>query len=135
MSEEYRRRYGAEGIVLYPARAADAPKFSAPPDRVARNDHAFTVAFCGTINSPGYVCALKMLAASLAAPNGRLLIFGPLTPEAARSVGLVGSRIVLGGLLKSAELLTRLRAEADALFVPMSFEAVDRANMEISFPS
>jgi glycosyltransferase involved in cell wall biosynthesis len=135
MSEEYRRRYGVEGTVLYPSRAADAPKFNAPPDRVAWNDQVFTVAFAGTINSPGYVRALKMLAASLAAVNGRLLIFGPLTSEAARSAGLDGSNIVLGGLVKSSELIYRLRAEADALFVPMSFDAVDRANMEISFPS
>ena len=135
MSEEYRRRYGAEGTVLYPSRAADAPKFNAPPDRLAWNDQVFTVAFGGTINSPGCARALKMLAASLAAVNGRLLIFGPLTSETARSAGLDGSNIVLGGLLKSAELITRLRAEADALFVPMSFDAVDRANMEVSFPS
>ena len=135
MNEEYRRRYDAEGTVLYPSRAADAPKFNTPPDRLARNDHPFTVAFCGTINSSGYVRALKALAASLSAVKGRLLIFGPLTAEAARGAGLESSHIVLSGLLKSAELITRLRAEADALFVPMSFDAVDRANMEISFPS
>lgn len=135
MREEYRRRYGAEGTVLYPSRGADAPKFNAPPDRVARSDHTFTVAFGGTINSPGYVRALKNLAATLVAVNGRLLIFGPLAPEALRSAGLDGSHIVLGGLVKSADLIIRLRAEADALFVPMSFNTVDRANMEISFPS
>ncbi len=31
--------------------------------------------------------------------------------------------------------MARLRDEADALFVPMSFDASDRANMEMAFPS
>jgi glycosyltransferase involved in cell wall biosynthesis len=31
--------------------------------------------------------------------------------------------------------LKTLRNEADALFVPMSFDAADRANMEMAFPS
>lgn len=31
--------------------------------------------------------------------------------------------------------MARLRDEADALFVPMSFDACDRANMEMAFPS
>ena len=31
--------------------------------------------------------------------------------------------------------MTRLRAETDALFVPMSFAASDRPNMELAFPS
>jgi hypothetical protein len=38
-------------------------------------------------------------------------------------------------LLSSSELLTRLREDADALFVPMSFDPSDRANMEMAFPS
>jgi glycosyltransferase involved in cell wall biosynthesis len=39
------------------------------------------------------------------------------------------------GLLPSTELLTTLRNEADALFVPMSFDPADRSNMEMAFPS
>ncbi len=39
------------------------------------------------------------------------------------------------GLLAATDLLKRLREEADALFVPMSFAASDRANMEMAFPS
>jgi hypothetical protein len=31
--------------------------------------------------------------------------------------------------------MQRLRDEADALFVPMSFDPVDRTNMELAFPS
>jgi len=32
-------------------------------------------------------------------------------------------------------LLVRLRKEADALFVPMSFDSCDKVNMEMAFPS
>ena len=39
------------------------------------------------------------------------------------------------GLLSADQLLERLRAEADALFVPMSFDDSDRNNMEMAFPS
>jgi hypothetical protein len=31
--------------------------------------------------------------------------------------------------------MRRLREEADALFVPMSFDVLDRSNMEMAFPS
>src|SRR6185369_13184448 len=39
------------------------------------------------------------------------------------------------GLLTATDLQKRLREEADTLFVPMSFAASDRANMEMAFPS
>ena len=104
-------------------------------NELARNDHPFTVAFGGTINSPGYVNALVNMASALALVGGRLFIFGPVTPEAARQAGLERPNIVLRGLVKSSDFMTRLREEADALFVPMSFAAADRPNMEISFPS
>jgi glycosyltransferase involved in cell wall biosynthesis len=67
--------------------------------------------------------------------NGRLLIFGPLTTESAQQVGLNDPNTKICGLLTSDELLARLREEADALFVPMSFAASDRNNMELAFPS
>lgn len=135
MCEAYRERYRAEGTVLYPSRAADCLRFDAPPERMARNDHPFTVAFGGSINSPGYVTALVSMASALAPIGGQLLIFGPLTPQEARQAGLERPNIVLRGLVKSSKLMTRLREEADALFVPMSFTTVDRPNMEIGFPS
>jgi glycosyltransferase involved in cell wall biosynthesis len=135
MEEVYYRRYGVRGTVLYPSRASDCPQFDAPPERIARNDHSFTVAFGGTINSPDYVNALVNMAIALVPVGGRLIIFGPLTPETARQVGLECPNIVLRGLLKSSELMTRLREEADALFVPMSFHPAEATNMKMGFPS
>jgi len=135
MEQAYGERYGASGDVLYPMRASSAPEFDTPPGRLAQNDHQFTVAFAGTINSPGYIRALIALHDALERVGGRLLIFGPLTRDEARTNGLDLANVVICGLLPWPELLRRFREEIDALFVPMSFDAADRSNMEMSFPS
>ena len=135
MQSNYEQRYGVSAEVLYPCRAADLPQFSEPPQRVGQTDHQFTIAFAGTINSPGYTQALIALHEALMRVNGRLLIFGPLTAADARQTGLDLPNVTVGGLLSWPELMRRLREEADALFVPMSFDAADRCNMELAFPS
>ena len=133
MTRSYGERYGQPAETIYPSRAATCPQHDQPPARLARNDHAFTVAFAGTINSNGYIHALIAVQAALKSVNGRLLIFGPTTEIEAKEFGLVDAEV--RGLLPATELLTILRTEADALFVPMSFEAADRVNMEMAFPS
>jgi glycosyltransferase involved in cell wall biosynthesis len=131
MSRFYEERYGAPAAVIYPSRAADCADFSEPPARLADRDKQFTLVFAGTINSRGYVQALTALQKALEPVDGRLLIYGPLTGDA----GLSHRNTQICGLLSPTELLMRLREEADALFVPMSFDANDRANMEMAFPS
>ena len=135
MSRSYEKRYSAPGAVIYPSRAASCPQYDEPPARLARNDHPFTIAFAGTINSSGYFHALVTLQNALKPIGGRLLIFGPLIAAEAQQFGLSDCNTEVRGLLSSSELLTALREEADALFVPMSFDAVDRINMEMAFPS
>jgi glycosyltransferase involved in cell wall biosynthesis len=135
MSKFYQERYGRPAHVIYPSRAADCPSFEDPPERLAHNDKPFTIAFAGTINSNGYIRALRALENALKAVGGRLLIFGPLTSDAARQAGFDDQHTEACGLLSSSDLMLRLRDEADALFVPMSFDACDRANMEMAFPS
>ena len=130
MAQAYQTRYGARGDVLYPMRASTAPDFAEPPARLAQNDHQFTAAFAGTINSPGYVKTLIALQRALTQVDGRLLIFGPSTPSE-----LDLPNVTACGLLPSTELMSRLRDEADVLFVPMSFDVAERSNMEMSFPS
>jgi glycosyltransferase involved in cell wall biosynthesis len=135
MRAEYQARYGAGAEVLYPMRAADCHEFDAPPERLSRHDGPFTIAFAGSINSVGYVKALVSLEKALETVDGRLLIFGPLTVDEARRAGLSSQRTVVRGMLNASDLMTRLREEADVLFVPMSFEPADRTNMELAFPS
>jgi hypothetical protein len=135
MAEEYQRRYGVSGTVLYPSRAADAPQFAAPPDRLLKRNGQLTMAFAGTINSRGYVWALQNLAGILESMRGRLLIFGPVQERDAAASGLNGGNIELRGTVSSAELIKRLREEAHVLFVPMSFDPMDAPNMKMGFPS
>jgi len=135
MSLSYGERYGKPAHTIYPSRAATCPHYDEPPARLTRNDHAFTVAFAGTINSNGYIRALVALQAALKPIGGRLLIFGPLSGKEAHHIGLNDPNTKICGLVPSTELLTNLRNEADTLFVPMSFEPADRINMEIAFPS
>jgi len=134
MSKAYQERYGKPAEVIYPSRAPDCPDFSETPERLVRNSKPFTIAFAGTINSKGYVHALLALQDALKPVGGRLLIFGPLTYDEAKQLGL-DSTIIVCGLLNWPELITRLRDEADALFVPMSFDPRDKVNMKMAFPS
>ncbi len=135
MAEEYERRYRAPGTVLYPSRAADAPPFDTPPERLLKDDGSLTVAFAGTINSSGHVRSMQNLAQCLEKIGGRLLIFGPLDETGATAAGLQRSNIELRGMIPSGELMDRLRVEADVLFVPMSFAPGDRESSALSFPS
>ena len=135
MVDEYNRRYGVGGTVLYPSRAADANVFETPPERLRHQSPGLTAVFAGTINSSGDVRALQLLAGCLAEIQGRLLIFGPLTREQAAVNGLNRENIELRGLVTSSDLIRHCRDEADILFVPMSFLPENRANMEINFPS
>lgn len=129
MSRFYEERYGEPAQVIYPSRAADCPDFDVPPAHLADNDKPFTIAFAGTINSNGYIDALYALQNALKSVGGRLLIFGP------NQFGLDDPNTKNYGLISSSQLLTRLREEAHALFVPMSFDECDRGNMQMAFPS
>jgi hypothetical protein len=135
MAEQYYDRYGCSASVLYPSRAKACPTATEPATRLshARSEPVF--AFAGTINSPGYAEALRSLASHLKKFGGTLLLYGPTDKSRAKAFGLSHENILLRGMLKSDELILRLREEADVLFVPMSFYAIDRFNMELSFPS
>lgn len=135
MVDEYSRRYGQDGTVLYPSMSSNERLYTAPPPRVENQIEGLTFAFAGTINLPDYVRLIRALAKSLEPVGGRVLIFGPLTSQQVEDAGLASVNIELRGLLPSGQLIEVLRAEADVLFVPMSFADRDRPNMEISFPS
>jgi len=135
MRADYLARYGCDGDVLYPSRAKECPKFETVPASVSHDSRPLTIAFAGTINSEGYVQALCQLSESLSKIKGRLLIFGPISQQDAKQIGLGDPPVMLGGLVSSADLIVRLRNEADILFVPMSFSRSESSNMEMAFPS
>jgi Glycosyltransferase Family 4 len=133
MSEEYEKLYGVTGSVLYPSRGKDTKKYTPELDAIQANHKPLTVVFGGTINH--YSPQLQIIANELQKIGGKLIIYGPLTPESAISLRLTADNIRIGGLLPATDFVDIVRAEADILLVPMSFDIKDRANMERSFPS
>jgi glycosyltransferase involved in cell wall biosynthesis len=132
MVEIYERRHGVSGSVLYPSRAADAKVSAAPPERLRKSKRGLVCAYAGSVNTTDYRRALRLLAESLEPFGGKLLIFAPSKLEQADEKH---KNMLWQGLVRSEKLISRLREEADVLFLPMSFTADDRANMETSFPS
>ena len=135
MRDEYERRYGVRGEVLYPSRAKDSPTWSAPPDRLMRREGPFTCVYAGSINSVGYVQSLQRLSHCIARLQGHLIIYGPADASSLRQMGLEAPHITAGGMVPSSELIARCRDEADVLYVPMSFSPEDRPPMALNFPS
>jgi len=136
MEQEYREKYGVAGQVLYPSWAKNTSSF----DRTVRayDDHRGPLvgAYAGNIFRGGYARQIAGLAERLAARGGHLLLFGPQSPQRLQFWGLDRKNVLPQGLVSSQELISRLRAEADFVLVPMSFESGDdERNMRISFPS
>jgi hypothetical protein len=135
MAEDYAQRYGAAGCVLYPSRSATLPSFDAPPARLSQPRPALTVALAGTIRAAEHFQLLGTIARAVSGAGGRVLVFGPATPEQGAANGAAEPNIHFEGMLDSGALAARLRGEADAVLVPMSFDPVDAPNMRVSFPS
>jgi hypothetical protein len=136
MEEEYKRRYRVSGSVLLPFRDPAVPCASAPPPR--RSDsgpRSFTVAYAGTLYTPGYTSVIRTLADSLREVPGRLLLFTPLSNSAIANNGLQRPNVEARGFLPNPALREVLRHEADALFLPMSFQAHEAIPMAMNFPS
>lgn len=135
MEDAYRRDYGAAGQVLYPARAKDSPTFDELPGTCTKGPGPLVAAYAGNLFH-AYPRMVLELAACLERSGGRLLLFGPHSPENLRSHGLNRANILSQGLVSSTELISRLRKEADFVLVPMSFAPGQfRRNAELSFPS
>ena len=135
MVEEYERRYGVRGTLLYPSRAVDAPKFTLPPERLSGTVRPLVFAFGGSVNTVGHVRTLCQLADVLQPIGAQLHLYGPINETDIKRMGLLRANVQLRGLLPAQEFISRMRSEVDVLFLPMSFAPEDRANMSLCFPS
>ena len=136
MEEEYRKDYGAAGQVLYPSRSRNGLSAGQAPATYKRDTKKLTTGYAGNIFSRGYASLLVKLAECLKEKGGQLMLFGPHAPSQLRNWGLDLDNVLPQGLLTSDQLVSRLHAEVDFLFVPMSFEADgSQRNMRIAFPS
>jgi glycosyltransferase involved in cell wall biosynthesis len=135
MVDEYERRYGVMGAVLYPSRALDTPCFDKCADNDASIIRPFTLAFAGNLYIGDYIRQLVALSRMLGKIGGKLLLFGPFDLTSLMACGINADNVLYGGLIQSAELVRRLRQEADVLFLPESFEEAQAGTIDLSFPS
>ena len=135
MVEEYERRYGVRGTLLYPSRGYDTPCFDGIGEIRPATGRPFTIAFAGSLNTGDYIGQLTALSRMVGNLAARMLLFGPFDERTLIANGLDVDNVVMGGLLPSMELVRRLRMEADVLFVPESFEEAQSGELDLSFPS
>jgi Glycosyltransferase Family 4 len=136
METLFRDRYGLEGSVILPLRAADAPQYMEPPAGVeSGHGHQMRFVYAGSLHTGGPLDALVSLGRVLVSTGGRVEILTP-TPESQLLGGRVlGSNVSLRPLVPASQLVAYLRDEADVLVLAMEFSADERSNMEINFPT
>jgi glycosyltransferase involved in cell wall biosynthesis len=135
MVNEYERRFGVAGQVLYPSRAWSPLDRSSLAVRCSIASGSLTGVFAGTVTGPGCADALAALARQLARGGGRLVVYGLFSRAQAASSGLDLPNVEFRGLVPARVLRERCQKEADFLYVPMKFGEDVSVNARISFPS
>jgi hypothetical protein len=133
MAREYEIRYGRPATVLYPSRVSSAPTFDSPAERV-RVERPSNFVYAGSVY-PRYAELLSQFARVLARVDATLTIYSPLNSEEIRVHNLRLPNVITRPVMRTDEMIERLRREADVLVVPMSFHPDDRSNIEVAFPS
>jgi Glycosyltransferase Family 4 len=133
MRETYEERYSARTSLLYPSQS----KITLPSTDldVSAGRDGIVIAFAGTINSDGYARLLRLVARVLECLEGKLLLFGPHTTTSLTRWGLACKTVGNCGLVDSDQIASVLKKQAHVLLVPMSFEAYEKENMRLGFPS
>jgi hypothetical protein len=135
MAESYKTRYGAPGEWLNYGRAPGTLQFDKPPARLAEPVQSLTFAYAGLISSDAYGGLVGELATVLERRGHKLILFTKILPDSAQRYGLDRPNVAVRPFVPLNDLIRFLHENADVLYVPMSFDAVDRPNMEISFPT
>ena len=135
MEEAYRKRYGVSGRTLYPSRGWDAPSYEQPPSDLAQEKEEIVVGYAGTLHTPGFKQALHDVAEVLQPYGGRVVVYSPVSPEAAPLKEWVLPNISLRSLIPPEDVIPTLRDVADILFLPSPFEGWARKRSRTNFPS
>lgn len=135
MEQEYYRRYGTKGTVLYPNRDKNAPAAAAPPDRLRSEAKQITAAYAGGVHNAECESALITLGQILRKCGGRLIVYGSF-PDSVLTADKIGDASVeVRPPLPSHDLIKELREAADFLFVPLPFSPSESIFVRTSFPS
>lgn len=135
MEQEYYRRYGKRGVILYPHRSKDAPAATKPPERLRSTIRQITAAFAGSVFNTDSERALITLAQVLHRLGGKLVVYGSF-PSSFLTADKIGNAAVeVRPPISSYDLIHELRETADFLFVPLSFLPSESVAVRTSFPS
>ncbi len=131
----YKNRYGVDGDVLYPVRDKNTQTFNEPPVRLLETDRPLVFAYAGSVSSAAYADSITKLADVLERLGHQLLYISDWDAARLRQHRLDRPHVRVVPSVPAGSLISTLRAQADVLFVPMSFDAADDWNVKISFPS
>ncbi len=132
MARRYESAYGVGARVLYPTRLRESEVFLSAPERT---DRPFSFAYAGGMDGAWARQAVVALAHAVDPLGARVLVCQNVSLDTLRASGLNTDNVDLQAFLPPLDLHRYLRLHADALFLPMSFDAADRGNVEICFPS
>lgn len=133
MVEDYMRRYGVKGSVLYPSRSNDCPKYTSVSPRVFLQREGIVIGYGGN-SSPDVISGLTKLAQSARSVDAELCIFGPFTTDQQSNLKAIYSKVTFKGLMPYKDMIRELRDKTDILFVPMPFDD-SRRFASLGFPS
>lgn len=136
MEEYYRERTRTRGQVLLPGRSELVSQEPYAPART-RNRSPFTIGLFGSLYSKSSIEVLEILARSIENTFGKgsqIHIYG--IPPEVKLRSQINSKLPIKfrGFIPTADFVTLLRAELDALFLPVPLEE-SNLNMSIHFPS
>jgi len=133
MIDEFQRRYGVSGELLYPIRSRCAATNVEAHSREIRDGERIEIAFCGG-SGPHVIPGLQALGRALAGRDARVVVFGPFDAGKRAQLESVSNAFEFRGFVEHAEMIAGLR-QADLLFLPMTFDPRARDNMIVSMPS
>lgn len=134
MGDRYHAHFGGDpAVILYPSQLPDAEVQTSPPDRPAHQPFVF--AYAGGMDGQWARDAIVALAHAVAPLGAMVRVYQNTTLDAIRAAGLTTDNVQIQPFLPALELHRQLRANVDAMYLPMSFTTADRDNVQVCFPS
>ena len=135
MAAAYRGRYGASGLVIYPTRNSTGPIFDTVAPRTLSATGSLTFGYGGSVLGEKHVQQVMAFARAAGARGHRLLLFTPQFEQFKALVGAESQFLDVRAPISSAELIVRLRAEADCLLLAQPFGADNQELDALAFPT
>jgi hypothetical protein len=134
MAANYRQRYGGETFtLLYPSQLPGTEAHARPPERAP--GRPFIFAYAGGMDGQWSRDAIVALAHAVSPLGAVVRVYQNVSLADIQAAGLRTTNVEIVPFLPARELHRQLRASVDVMYLPMSFSAADRSNVEVCFPS